>query len=95
VSVHAKVTTGTTIPDSQKAIQLVLAATPFSVTTADAPSQLTPSYILTIKPNRSANGVLYYKSEPIVAEGPNFYAWINSGSLGADITLDAEVVEIA
>jgi len=95
VSVHVKLTTGSTSPTYQRSLQLVLAATPFSITPANAPAQLEPSYVLSAQPKTDANGVVYFKSEPIVVEGLNLYAWVNSDALGADITLDAEVEEIA
>jgi len=95
VALHAKVTTGSTSPTPEKGFQIILAATPYTLAAADAPTRLQPSYILYCEPKLTANGVAYYKSEPFVAEGLNLHAWVASDTLGANVTLDATVVEIA
>jgi len=95
VSVHAKVTTGSTLPTPKKGFQIVLAATPYTVADATAPTALKPSVILYCEPVQTANGVTYFKSQPTLLEGLNLHAWINADALGAAATLDAQVVEIA
>lgn len=96
VSLHVKVTTSTLAPSVDKTFQLVLAATPFTLSAVTAaPGALEPSYVLTCTPSQTAGGAAYFKSEPFIAEGLNLYAWVNADPLGQAITIDATVVEIA
>jgi hypothetical protein len=96
ISLHAKVTSGTTVPTADKTFQIIVAATPYSLSTASAaPGALPPSQVLTCTPSQTASGVVYFKSEPFITEGLNLYAWVNADALGQAVTLDATVVEIA
>ncbi len=95
VSLHARVTTGASLPTPEATFQIILSATPFTLDDDDAPSQLRPSLVLTCKPVQTSSGVFVFKSEPTLLEGPNVHAWINADALGADVTLDATLVEIA
>lgn len=95
VCVHAKLTNGAAIPNLKRGVQLILAASPFTVAAASAPALLPPSVILDLQPSQEINGTAYFKSEPIILEGTTLYAWLNADALGADLTLDAQLVEIA
>jgi hypothetical protein len=96
ICLHVKVTNGSIVPTPDKRFQLVVAATPFTLSAAsDAPGKLEPSYVLTCLPSNAASGVAYYKTEPFIAEGSNLYAWVNSDALGQGVMLDATIVEIA